>query len=88
MGQSTRQLSLDLSDLTELVIKAMFFIVIVILIAQQLIRMLGADTLTSNIISIILGIAMIFSIIISKRIKEEIISFGKSRKSSKKPENQ
>ena len=73
-----KQASNDLGYLLELVLKAMFGIVIVYLVAKALIEIV-AGPLAANIISAILGIAMLFAVVVSKRVREEIMSFGKRR---------
>ena len=68
--------SYSLGNLIELVVKAMFGIVIVYLIADALIKMIVGD-LAAKIISAVLGLAFLFAIIVSKRIRKEILSFGR-----------
>lgn len=65
----------DLSELLELVVKAMFGIVIVYLIAKALIETIAGPS-AAQIIAAILGIALLFAIVVSKRVREEIIGFG------------
>jgi len=74
---SIRKASNDLSDLIELVIKAMFGIVIVYLVAQALIEIVAGE-LAAQIIPTILGIAILFAIVVSKRVREEILAFGRN----------
>ena len=71
-----RRASNDLSDLLELVIKGMFAITIVYLVAKTLIEII-VGPFAAKIISLILGINLLFGIVVSKRISKEILSFGK-----------
>lgn len=68
----------DLGELVELVIKAMFGIVIVYLVAQELIKIIWNEG-AARIISIILGLVFLFATVISKRIRKEILDFGKRK---------
>jgi hypothetical protein len=68
--------SYHLGNLIELVIKSMFGIVVVYLIADALIKMVVGD-LAAKIISSILGLVILFAIVVSKRIRKEILSFGR-----------
>lgn len=67
----------SLGNLIELVIKAMFGIVIVYLIAKALIDVVINDKLAAQIIAAVLGLSVLFAIVVSKRIRKEILSFGK-----------
>jgi hypothetical protein len=67
--------SYGLGNLIELVVKAMFGIVIVYLITKELLKLVIGD-LGAQIISIILGLTILFAVVVSKRIRKEILSFG------------
>ena len=73
-----KKTSHELSSLIELVIKAMFGIVIVYMIAQTLLETI-AETSTAKVISAIIGIALLFAVVVSKRVREEILEFGKKK---------
>ncbi|MFH1181382.1 MAG: hypothetical protein V1702_00320 [Candidatus Woesearchaeota archaeon] len=73
-----KQTSIDLSYLLELVVKAMFAIVIVYLLAKSLIEIVAGPG-AAKIISPILGIAGLFVVIVNKRVRDEIMAFGKKR---------
>ena len=79
---SSSKASNDLSDLIELVIKAMFGIVIVYLVAQALIEIVAGE-LAAQIIPTILGIAILFAVVVSKRVREEILAFGRNGRGRK-----
>lgn len=70
--QTTR----DLGYLVELVVKGMIGIFIVYFIAKTLIELVVGPE-AAKIISVILGLAIFFAIIVSKRIRREISEFGK-----------
>ncbi|MBA7676588.1 hypothetical protein ES703_84832 [subsurface metagenome] len=74
-----REATRDLEDLIELVFKAMFGIIIVYLIAKALIEIVAGPQ-AAKIISAVLGIAILFAIVVSKRVRDEILDFGKSKK--------
>jgi len=76
MSEQVRDTTTDLGDLIELVIKAMVGIVIVYLIAKALIEIV-AGPLAAQIISAVLGIALLFAIVVSKRVRNEVLSFGR-----------
>lgn len=76
---TTRKATRDLGDLMGLVVKAMFGIVIVYLIAKALIETIAGPQ-AAKIISAVLGIAILFAIVVSKRVREEILNFRKSRR--------
>lgn len=67
--------SRQLNHLIEFVVKAMVGIVIVFLIAQTLITIVAGPQV-GKIISIILSIALFFAVIVSKRVRDEILAFG------------
>lgn len=71
--------SYSLGNLLELVIKAMFGIVIVYLIAKELVKIVIGNDLAAQVISAVLGITMLFAIIVSKRVRNEILSFGRKK---------
>lgn len=79
MSKYIRETTRDLGDLIELVVKAMFGIVIVYLIAKALVPLVVGPGQTANIISAVLGIALLFAIVVSKRVRNEILSFGRGR---------
>lgn len=72
--------SLDLGYLIEFVVKAMFGIVIVYLIAKTLIDTIVGPS-ASKIVAEILSIALLFALIVSKRVRDEIMSFGHRKNS-------
>ena len=76
MGKETRKVIRNLGDLVELVVKAMFSIVIVYLIAKALIETIAGEQ-AAKVISAILGIGGLFIVIVSKKVREEILKFGK-----------
>jgi hypothetical protein len=68
----------DLGDLIELVVKAMFGIVIVYLIAKALLESVAGPE-AAKILSAVLGIAILFSVVVSKRVRAELSAFGKGK---------
>ncbi len=79
MSERTRQLNKDIGDLAELVIKSMFLIVIVILIAKALLPLLIGDSTIAKYASYVLGIAILFAIVVSKEVRKEILRLGNQR---------
>lgn len=71
--------SYQLGNLIELVVKAMFGIVIIFLIARELLKLVVGES-AAQIISVILGIVILFATIVSKRIQKEILHFGNGGK--------
>jgi len=67
--------SYELGALLELVIKAMFGIVIIYLVAKALIEIIVGPQ-GAKVISVILGLAILFAIVVSKRVRNEVLSFG------------
>lgn len=78
MGESTRKASRDLGDLVELVVKALFSIVIVYLIAEALIKIIVGEQ-AAKIIAAVMSIALLFSVVVSKRVRDEILAFGRKK---------
>ena len=76
MSEQVRQTSNDLGDLLELVVKAMFAIVIVYLIAKALVPLVVGPGPVANIISAVFGIAFLFAIVVSKRVRNDLVNFG------------
>lgn len=68
--------SRELGSLIELVVKAMLGIFVVYFIARELISIVAGD-LAAKIISVILGLAILFAVVVSKRVREDILHFGK-----------
>ncbi len=79
MSEQVREATRDLGDLLELVVKSMSAIVIVYLIAKALLPLVVGSGLATNIISAILGIAFLFSVVVSKRVRNEILAFGANK---------
>ncbi len=71
MSNKIRKLTDDIVDLAELVIKVMVLIAVVYLVAEALI-----GTVPAQIGAVILGLAIIFIIVTSKKVREAILSFG------------
>jgi O-antigen/teichoic acid export membrane protein len=67
--------SYSLGNLIELVLKAMVGIVVVYLLAKELLKLVFGES-SAQIISAILGIVMLFAVIVSKRVRKEILHFG------------
>jgi len=70
-----RKASNELGELFKLVVKAMFSIVFVYLIAQALLETIAGESV-AKVISAILGIALLFAVVVSKRVQKEIRYFG------------
>lgn len=79
MSEQVRETTNDLVDLIELVIKAIVGIVVVYLVAKALLPLIVGSGPTADIISGILGIVLFFVVIVSKRVRNEILSFGKNK---------
>ena len=80
MSKRTRQLSNNIGDLAELVIKSMFLIVIVVLVAKALLPLLIEDPTIAKYASYILGITGLFVIVVSKEVRKEILNLGHGKK--------
>lgn len=80
MSKKTRKLMKDIGDLAELVIKSMFLIVIVVLIAKALLPLLIEDPTIAKFASNILGLAGLFAVVVSKKVRQEIKDFGHDKK--------
>lgn len=80
MSKKTRKLSNDITDLAELVIKSMFLIVIVALVAKELLLVLIKDQVIIKYTPYILGITGLFVIIVSKEVRKEILNLGHNKK--------
>ena len=75
MSKEIQRLTEDLVDYARLVIVAMFLIVIVYLIAQNLIGMVPA-----TVGSIVVGLAFVYIYATNKTVRQAINSWAKDRK--------
>jgi len=73
---SIRNTTHDLEDLATLVIKAMVLIVIVVIMAKELLGILLGDDL-GRWASYLMGITSLFVIVVSSKVRREIVNFGK-----------
>ena len=80
MSRRTRQLSNDIGDLAELVIKSMVLIVVVVLVAKALLPLLIEDPTIAKYASYLLGIAGLFAVVVSKEVRKEILNLGHGKK--------
>ena len=76
MSKRVQKVTEDLGDLTELVFKSIIAIVFVVFTAKVLLPFI-LDKTVSEVSSYIIGLVLLFCIIVSKRVRREILVFGK-----------
>ena len=68
---SIRKTGNEIVDLAEMVIKTMFMIVIVYLVAEALF-----GTVPANVGTVVVGLGGVFILVSSKKARKEVLSFG------------
>jgi hypothetical protein len=76
MSKRARKLTNDITDLGELIIKSLFIITMVVLMAKTLLPIIFGETIFVKYASYLIGVIGVFIIVVSKEVRKEILNLG------------